>query len=263
VYVGAPLAYTDDVTLTKQQDAYGRMVWDYLHGQSIPEIIERDDGHFDTAQGAPYYFAEFKHWPRHQRAAMEYVRGRVLDIGCGAGRCCLYLQKRGQPVVGIDASPLAIKTCRERGVRDARLLPFTQIHHGLGRFDTILMMGNNFGLFGSRVRARWLLRRLHALTLPDARIVAESNAVNQTKNPDHLRYHRLNRRRGRMSGQLRIRVRYHRYCTPWFDYLMVSPDEMKAIVAGTGWRVQRFLKSSGSTYVAVIEKDGTKEKGRM
>jgi len=184
----------------------------------------------------------------------------VLDVGCGAGRCCLYLQKRGRPVVGIDASPLAIQTSRKRGVKDARLLPFTQIHRGLGRFDTILMMGNNFGLFGSRRRARWLLRRLHSLTSPDARIVAESNSIYQTKNPEHLRYHRFNRRRGRMSGQLRIRIRYQRYCTPYFDYLMVSPDEMKAILAGTGWRVQRFLKSSGPMYVTVIEKDG--QKGR-
>jgi hypothetical protein len=56
-------------------------------------------------------------------------------------------------------------------------------------------------------------------------------------------------------------VRYHRYCTPWFDYLMVSPDEMMVIVTGTGWRVQRFLRSSSPMYVAVIEKDGRKRKG--
>ena len=135
--------------LTKQQDAFGRMMWDYLHGEPTGEIVERDDGWFGTSGGAPQYFAEFKHWPRHQQAAMKYVRGRVLDVGCGAGRWCLYLQKRGLPVVGIDASPLAVRTSRKRGVKDARLLPFTQIHRGLGRFDTILMMGNNFGLFGS------------------------------------------------------------------------------------------------------------------
>jgi SAM-dependent methyltransferase len=246
--------------LTKQQDAYGRIVWDYLHGKSTREIIERDDGWIDMSGGAPSYFAEFKNWPRHQQVAMKYVRGRVLDVGCGAGRCCLYLQKRGQPVVGIDASPMAIQTSRKRGVKDARLLPFTQIYRGLGRFDTILMMGNNFGLFGSRQRARWLLRRLRGLTTPDARIVAESNDVYQTKNPDHLRYHRVNRQRGRMSGQLRFRVRYASSCSPWFDYLMVSPDEMEEILAGTGWHVQRFLKSSGSTYVAVIEKDGKKDR---
>jgi SAM-dependent methyltransferase len=224
--------------LSEQQDAYGRIVWDHLHGKPSAEIIERDDGWFAVSGGAPNYFAEFKDWPRHQQVAMQFVRGRVLDVGCGAGRCCLYLQKSGHQVVG-------------RGVNDVRVLPITQVSRALGRFDTILMMGNNFGLFGSRLRARWLL---HAFTSPDARIVAESINVYQTKDPDHLRYQRFNRRRGRMSGQLRLRVRYRRYCTPWFDYLIVSPEEMKMVLAGTGWRVQRFLKSAGFLYVAVLEK---------
>jgi SAM-dependent methyltransferase len=235
--------------LTKQQDAFGRMFWHHLHGGSSEGIIERDDGFLEVDRPAPY-FAE----PRRQRSVMRLVRGRVLDVGCGAGRCCLYLQKRGHQVVGIDISPLAIKTCRQRGVKDARVLSVTQISRALGQFDTILMMGNNFGLFGNRRRARWLLRRLYALTSLDARIVAESNNVYKTKDPDHLRYHRRNRRCGRMSGQLRIRVRYRRNCTPWFDYLIVSPKEMKAILAGTGWRVRRFLRSAGPSYVAVIEK---------
>src|ERR1035438_4974271 len=75
--------------LTEQQDAYGRIVWDHLHGKPSAEIIERDDGWFGMSGGAPNYFAEFKDWPRHQQVAMQFVRGRVLDVGCGAGRCCL------------------------------------------------------------------------------------------------------------------------------------------------------------------------------
>src|ERR1700719_226950 len=113
--------------LTKQQDAYGRIVWDYLNGKRSAEIIERDDDYFDLSGGAPEYFAGFKKWPRHQRAAMPFVQGRALDVRRGAGRCCLYLQSDGREVVGIDASPLAIEVCRRRGVKDARMLPITLV----------------------------------------------------------------------------------------------------------------------------------------
>ena len=240
--------------LKPHEDAYGQMIWDQFHGKRPVEIVERDDGRIDTSGGPPSYFSEFKDWPAHQRRAMKFVRGRVLDVGCGAGRCCLYLQQRGHQVIGIDVSPLAIKTCRARGVKDARVLPFTQVNRRFGTFDTILMMGNNFGLFASRDRARWLLRRLHGLTSPQARIVAETLDVHQTDNPDHLSYTRWNCRRGRMPGQIRLRVRYGNLRTPWFDYLMVSKRELAELLRGTGWQVERHLDSQGPQYVAVITK---------
>ena len=58
-----------------------------------------------------------------------------------------------------------------------------------------------------------------------------------------------------MGGQVRIRVRFRDFKTPWFDYLMVSKKEMEDILNGTGWNVGRYLDSDGPTYVAIIEKD--------
>ena len=64
-----------------------------------------------------------------------------------------------------------------------------------------------------------------------------------------------NRKRGRMSGQIRMRARYKRYVTPWFDYLMVSPAEMEALLEGTGWRVVKQYQPPGSRlYTAIIER---------
>jgi SAM-dependent methyltransferase len=244
----------DKAMLKPEQDAYGKIVLGYLQGGKPDEIVERDDGWICTSGGAPNYFAAYKDWPAHQKKAATFVKGRVLDVGCGAGRWCLHLQKRGHDVVGIDVSPLAVETCRRRGVKRAEAVPITRVGPRLGVFDTILMMGNNFGLFGSGRRARWLLKRFGRITTPGARIVAESNDPYATKDPDHLAYQRFNRGRGRMSGQLRIRVRCKRAKTPWFDYLIVSKKEMERILRPTGWCVEKYLDSGGSTYVAVIAK---------
>ncbi|OGD44933.1 hypothetical protein A3K69_08515 [Candidatus Bathyarchaeota archaeon RBG_16_57_9] len=52
-----------------------------------------------------------------------------------------------------------------------------------------------------------------------------------------------------------MRVRFRQYATAWYDYLMVSRGEMEKLLEGTGWGVERFIESEGSTYVAVIGKD--------
>lgn len=241
--------------LKEYQDAYGQEICAYYNGEDVLEIVERDDGFIDAFPGTESYFRPFEEWPARQQEAMGYARGRVLDVGCGAGRVALYLQESGFEVLGVDNSPLALEVCRLRGVTQASPTPITQLSNNLGTFDTIVMLGNNFGLFGSPKRARWLLRRWKKMTTSGARIIAESNNVYQTDAPYHLAYHQLNRERNRLPGELRIRVRFRRYTSPWFDYLMVSPQEMIDIIDGTGWSVSRFIQKDGeSQYVAIIEK---------
>lgn len=118
------------------------------------------------------------------------------------------------------------------------------------------MLGNNFGLFANSTRARWLLRRFKGFTHPGSNIITESLDVYKTDDPDHITYLVDNRKRGRMSGQIRMRGHYKRFATPWFDYLMISQDEMEELVACTGWRVARYYDSKGPrpAYIAVTER---------
>ena len=234
-------------------DAFGLALLDQLEGRrEVRVVVEREDGRVDT-EPVGWYFSEPRKWHASERKALRFVRGRVLDVGCGAGRVALELERRGHEVIGIDVSPLAIEVCRRRGVRDARLLRFTKVDSSLGRFDTIAMFGNNFGLFESVKRARWMLWRLRNLTGPDARIVAVSHDPYDTEAPEHLAYHERNRARGRMPGQIRVRVRYRNETGPWFDYLMVSPAEMEEIVEGTGWTLRRVVRDE-NFYAGIIER---------
>ena len=139
-----------DGSMELNNDAYGQEILAYFNGNESYEIIERDDDYIDISVGLNAYFKEFDTWPNYQQEAIKYANGIVLDVGAGAGRVSLYLQEIGIEVLAIDNSPLAIKVCCERGVKKAKLLAFKNILELKPNiYDTIIMYGNNFGLFGN------------------------------------------------------------------------------------------------------------------
>ena len=166
--------------LKPEQDAFGEEIFAHYNGQEAQEIIERDDGYIDVSYGPAMYFSEYPDWPEYYHKAMEQVRGRTLDIGSGAGRISLYLQSQGYPVTAIDNSPKAIEVCRLRGVQDARVCPITQVDTSLGQFESIVMLGNNFGLFGNPRRMRYLDPRIRRYALTAIALFTGFSAIQQT-----------------------------------------------------------------------------------
>jgi SAM-dependent methyltransferase len=240
--------------LTDEEDAFGRLLLDYLAGRADEPFLERDDGHTGPALPAEWFFAERAQWPEAEQASFGFVRGRVLDIGAGAGRHSLEAQEQGLNVVAIDVSPGAVEVCRRRGVSDARLLPLAAVGEGLGVFDTVLMMCGNFGLVGSAEKAAAILRRLHAITTPNGRIVLDSVDPYVDNDSTDIAYQARNQARGRMPGQVTIRIRYGNRVTPWFDLLNVSAAELECLIIGTDWRLARVIEGAPPDYYALLEK---------
>ncbi|WP_307248950.1 class I SAM-dependent methyltransferase [Catenuloplanes indicus] len=230
-----------------------------LAGGRVPrpviEIIEREDGLINGAP-ADHYLAEPDEWQPHDHRALAQVRGRVLDIGTGGGRIALALQESGVDVTGLDVSPGAIAVCRRRGVRDTVLATVDEHARDGRRYDTFLLLGNNLGLIEGRHRAPGFLAALAEMAAPGARLIAHGTDPYGTTDPVHVGYHELNRSRGRLGGQLRLRLRYREITTDWFDYLVCSVDELRGLVEGTRWRLTDVDDADRPYYLATLTLDG-------
>ena len=227
-----------------------------LAGGRVPrpviEIIERDDG---LVNGAPadHYLAEPAQWQPHDHRALRLVRGAVLDIGTGAGRTAVELQKRGMAVTGLDTSAGAIEVARKRGLRDTVLNTVDAYARSTARYDTFLLLGNNLGLIEGPERAPAFLAALAELARPGARIIAQGTDPYGTTDPVHVAYHRRNLDRGRLGGQLRLRLRYRLLATEWFDYLNCSVAELTGLLEGTRWRLTSVDADDHPYYLAVMQ----------
>jgi SAM-dependent methyltransferase len=126
---------------------------------------------------------------------VEHARGRVLDVGAGAGRHALALQARGLSVCAIDVSPICVELLRARGVEDAHEADVWDCVATSGdaagapgarpeapawlrdaRFDTVLFGMQSIGIVGSLAGLDEMLKGLQPLLAPAGQVLLDSSA---------------------------------------------------------------------------------------
>jgi len=239
--------------MSREIDAFGEIYMAYLRGEPSNHYTERDDGYKHESESAHFYFREFDEWEPYEQEAIQEARGRVLDVGLGAGRHALYLQEKGLKVVGIDTSPLAIEVSRLRGVKDSRLMSLYSLDFPDDTFDTVLLLGQNLGLGNIEV-VRSYLKRLYEITRPDGIIIGEARDPSVTDKPEHFDYHKRNIEMGLPAGLVKVRVGFRDGVGEWFDLFLMDQETLEMVIKPTGWKLDKMYNSTHGMYIAILSK---------
>jgi len=235
--------------ISEKQDAFGKALLDYLEGREVKQLIlEADDGSSMPAMEPAWFFQTSDEWYPWEKNALDFLRGPILDLGCGAGRASLYLQEKRLDVTGLDASPNAVAICRRRGIRDVRLEDLRNPPEDK-RWQGILMLCGNLGLAGGWNETRLLFSQLASISTEDAVLIGNTVDPTITDDPDEIKYQRKQVEAGRYVGQVRLRLRYGEVISPWWEQSNFAIRDLPHLVEGTGWSIHEHHVNDVDHYV--------------
>ncbi|MDI1318110.1 class I SAM-dependent methyltransferase [Flavobacterium sp.] len=157
------------------KDLFGKAILDYQTNNSPEDLVTETNISEADEMSVDYLFRSFDEMPKLEQKALQLAKGKILDVGCGAGSHGLYLQQKGLDVTAIDISPNAIEACRLRGLKDARVQNILELKNE--KFDTILLLMNGTGIFGTLAATSSYLQKLKSVLNPNGQILIDSSDI--------------------------------------------------------------------------------------
>ncbi|HLA55836.1 MAG TPA: class I SAM-dependent methyltransferase [Flavobacterium sp.] len=157
------------------KDLFGKAILDFQTNNNPQDLITETSISEADEMSVAYLFRSYAEMPKLEKKALELAKGKILDVGCGAGSHSLYLQnEKNLDVTAIDISPNAIKACQFRGVKNAQVQDIMAIE---GKFDTILLLMNGAGMCGKLKNIPAFLVKLQSLLNPGGQILLDSSDI--------------------------------------------------------------------------------------
>ena len=101
----------------KNGDPIGFAIQEYSKKRKPEDIIVSSDICEDDIIPVEVLFRNFEEMPDIEKEALALCKGKVLDVGAGAGVHALHLQDLGMDVTCIDVSPGAVDFMKANGLK--------------------------------------------------------------------------------------------------------------------------------------------------
>lgn len=236
------------MTKPTDPDLLGQALLDYQRGDTAAAITVHCSVADDEPLPAAYLFRSLLQMPALERQALDECRGRVLDLGAGAGCHALELQSRGLDVKAVDVSAGAVQVMSERGVRQvARHSLFDPLAPNELPYDTLLMLMNGIGLVGTMEGLDKFLVHARSLLAPDGQILATSSDISYLyEEEDGSIAINLN---GPYYGEVEYRFSYGGQEGAPFPWLFIDAALLTDAAEAAGYQVEMLDSDATGLYL--------------
>jgi SAM-dependent methyltransferase len=230
-------------------DPMGRAIADYHKAGTADRLrvfspmFEEDEIPLTTL------FRSYEDMPEIERKALNMAKGRILDVGAGAGCHSLVLQERGMDVTAIDISPLSVETMKEREVKKVIEQDFFTLE---GQYDTILMLMNGIGIVGTLERMPEFFKQLDSILASGGQVLCDSSDISYVfendngviELPDIDGYY----------GELTYQMQYRDTKGTSFPWLYIDADTLRVCAESCGYQMEVVQQGEHYDYLARITK---------
>lgn len=158
------------------KDLFGKAILDYQTNNKPEDLFTETSISEEDIMSVAYLFRSYAEMPKIEQKALQLAKGKVLDVGCGAGSHSLTLQNDRQlDVMSIDISENAIQACKLRGLKNVKVQDLMTLENE--KFDTIIVLMNGPGICGKLKNLPKFLLKLKSLLNDGGQILMDSSDI--------------------------------------------------------------------------------------
>lgn len=234
------------------KDLMGQAIWDFYQNKSADDLLTETSISEIDELPVEYFFRDFQEMNSIEQKALELSKGKVLDIGAGAGSHSLYLQNEKKlEVLALDNSPKSIEVCGLRGLKNvlcSDILDFPS-----QTFDTVLLLMNGTGIFESLDRIDVYLEKLYSLLNENGQVLIDSTDIlymydrdedgGVTVPADHY------------YGEVDYFIHYKLDTEKTIKWLYLDFETFKRAAENNGFKIEKILQEEDSFLARLTKKD--------
>jgi len=230
------------------KDLFGKAILDFQTNNSPEDLVTETNISETDEMSVAYLFRSFNEMPKIEQKALQLAKGKILDVGCGAGSHSLYLERKGFDSTAIDISPNAVKACRLRGLKNVKVQNLLETENE--KFDTILLLMNGTGIFGTLIQTSTYLQKLKSLLNPNGQILIDSSDIiymfDQGKDGSYMVP------AGQYYGELVFTIHYKNESEKPFPWLYLDYNTLQNVAHVNGLECELIVEGNHFDYLAKL-----------
>lgn len=229
--------------MNREMDPMGRAIAEYFKNKKASKLRVFSPMFEEDEIPLPTLFRSYKAMPEIEKKALDMAKGKVLDVGAGAGCHSLILQERGIDVTAIDISPMSVETMKQRGIKNVAEQDFFTLDGQT--YDTILMLMDGIGIVGTLERMPEFFKHLDKILAPGGQLLCDSSDISYVFDgdiPDDMGYY----------GEQSFQMQYKDTIGEPFPWLYIDADTLREVSETNGYMVEVIAEGEHYDYLARI-----------